>query len=312
MSKHRHKNRGSLTVEACIAFPVFLCFFFVLLFCVRFACISLTLDHAVNETAKQIAAAAYPVKYLNALEEGIIEQYGVGQIPSIMEEAGKLPEYAGIGQPEGALADLLTGSMQQHDIKTLINKVAADYLGGVVGSLASRSTDEYWAYKSDVKYRIAKALMEDFAGSSLMDPQRIRFTLVEFPQSEQAYTMRREQYRRFGFEEGDISQDDVVVQVEYRFDMPLPFFGNRDITMVHTAVEKAWLKGSCEAAAAREEGLSLFEEDHSPTVYVTRTGIRYHVGSCRYLYASKIPMPLSQAELGYTPCKVCKPPRQQD
>lgn len=46
------------------------------------------------------------------------------------------------------------------------------------------------------------------------------------------------------------------------------------------------------------------------TVYVTRTGEKYHRGSCHYLSRSKIPMTLSAAiRGGYEPCKVCRPPR---
>jgi len=45
------------------------------------------------------------------------------------------------------------------------------------------------------------------------------------------------------------------------------------------------------------------------TVYVTRTGMKYHRENCRYLASSKIPMSLKDAQAkGYTPCKVCHPP----
>ena len=46
----------------------------------------------------------------------------------------------------------------------------------------------------------------------------------------------------------------------------------------------------------------------SNTVYVTNTGLKYYRGSCRWLYASKIPISKSDAEAeGYEPCKVCRP-----
>jgi hypothetical protein len=48
---------------------------------------------------------------------------------------------------------------------------------------------------------------------------------------------------------------------------------------------------------------------NDPIVYVTKTGEKYHVGSCRYLRQSTIAMKLSEAEKRYTPCSVCKPPR---
>ena len=45
------------------------------------------------------------------------------------------------------------------------------------------------------------------------------------------------------------------------------------------------------------------------TVYITRTGSKYHQGWCRYLSRSKIPISLSQAKAeGYEPCSVCNPP----
>jgi hypothetical protein len=52
------------------------------------------------------------------------------------------------------------------------------------------------------------------------------------------------------------------------------------------------------------------EEPKAQTVYVTRTGKRYHREGCRYLASSKIPMTLKDAKAqGYTPCKVCRPPQ---
>lgn len=45
------------------------------------------------------------------------------------------------------------------------------------------------------------------------------------------------------------------------------------------------------------------------TVYVTRTGQKYHRDGCRHLARSKYPMPLSEAKRAYDPCKVCSPPR---
>jgi micrococcal nuclease len=44
-------------------------------------------------------------------------------------------------------------------------------------------------------------------------------------------------------------------------------------------------------------------------VYRTRTGKKYHLGSCRYLRSSRIPISLSEAKRRYGPCSVCGPPR---
>jgi endonuclease YncB( thermonuclease family) len=45
------------------------------------------------------------------------------------------------------------------------------------------------------------------------------------------------------------------------------------------------------------------------TIYVTRTGAKYHRGSCRHLRKSKIPILLSEAKRRYGACSVCKPPQ---
>lgn len=45
------------------------------------------------------------------------------------------------------------------------------------------------------------------------------------------------------------------------------------------------------------------------TVYITRTGSKYHTSSCQHLAASCIEISLADAVAGgYTPCKVCHPP----
>ena len=45
-------------------------------------------------------------------------------------------------------------------------------------------------------------------------------------------------------------------------------------------------------------------------VYITKTGEKYHRGTCRYLSQSKISINLKDAiRRGYTPCSVCKPPQ---
>jgi len=44
-------------------------------------------------------------------------------------------------------------------------------------------------------------------------------------------------------------------------------------------------------------------------VYVTKTGEKYHRGTCQYLRLSKIEITLDAAiRQGYDPCSVCKPP----
>lgn len=53
-------------------------------------------------------------------------------------------------------------------------------------------------------------------------------------------------------------------------------------------------------------GLALAQED--PTVYVTKSGSKYHSAGCSYLSKSSIEMKLSEVGSRYTPCSRCNPP----
>ncbi len=50
------------------------------------------------------------------------------------------------------------------------------------------------------------------------------------------------------------------------------------------------------------------QQSSGETVYITKTGAKYHRAGCRYLSKSSIPIPLSEAVKSYSPCSVCKPP----
>jgi biopolymer transport protein ExbD len=57
---------------------------------------------------------------------------------------------------------------------------------------------------------------------------------------------------------------------------------------------------------AAQQPKSAQQDQQPQTVYVTRTGKKYHRDGCRYLAASKIAISLKDAKAkGYTACKVC-------
>jgi hypothetical protein len=60
---------------------------------------------------------------------------------------------------------------------------------------------------------------------------------------------------------------------------------------------------------AAQQSTAAQQDPQTQTVYITRTGKKYHRDGCRYLAASKIPISLKDAKTkGYTACKVCHPP----
>jgi micrococcal nuclease len=72
-----------------------------------------------------------------------------------------------------------------------------------------------------------------------------------------------------------------------------------------------WYGGTEKPTEAKEKEAAVTptKADENTIVYITRTGAKYHSGSCRYLSMSKIPISLKEAvEKGYGPCSVCGPP----
>lgn len=64
--------------------------------------------------------------------------------------------------------------------------------------------------------------------------------------------------------------------------------------------------GAVLGASIRPAVVAHRRDDLNRTVYITRTGKRYHGPNCRYLRQSRIPIKLKDAIAeGYTACHVC-------
>ena len=62
------------------------------------------------------------------------------------------------------------------------------------------------------------------------------------------------------------------------------------------------------ASVTPSQNTSQQTDQQTKTVYVTKTGSKYHAAGCRHLSKSQIPMSLSDAiASGYSPCSVCRP-----
>lgn len=75
-----------------------------------------------------------------------------------------------------------------------------------------------------------------------------------------------------------------------------------------------WVDDTAVAPSAwrKSRGLDPEKEDPTnPTVYLAKTGTKYHSAGCKHLSASSIPIPLRHAT-GIEPCSVCKPPTLKD
>lgn len=332
MGKSFCNKKGSVTIEACLSFPVFLCLFLVLMFLIRLVSIDVTLGHAADETAKQVAAAVYPVKFINQLEnEAFLDNGDYTMIPSFDKELESVKnslisssgEYAG-----NIFSALLTGGISQVGnadsvsadlFKSIFERTLEELKLGMKSYITGKLGTGYYDIKTKLKYMAVKALVEKFVKGGYIHKDRIEYAFIQFPQSTIEHIIRAKDstYERAWKASGYCpDQQDVVVVLKYRVKIPIPFFDNREIILTHMAVEKAWLNGSngvysvdSSGGSAGDDSATLEDNDRVPgseIVFITETGSKYHKSDCPCLSSSRIPIKLSQAqEKGYQKCRVC-------
>ena len=100
--------------------------------------------------------------------------------------------------------------------------------------------------------------------------------------------------------------------VKYLTIVALAFVGLAGVSsascLAHSQSSRSALAGQIESDAAHS--WQQVDQDASKiTVYVTKTGAKYHCAGCRYLRKSKIAISLQDAvDQGYQACSVCNPP----
>jgi len=327
---NKKKNcKGALTVEASIALPVFLCFFLLLAFFIKVACINISLEHAVSETAKQMATTCYPIKFFNEMEDSLAEQGEAITIPKFKAENANISTYLNEGNmSQDIFSNLISGNLSLNGASNILSSIGGsikeDPKNFVKSFLIEVFKGKYYEVKTKAKYFAAKCLMDKFCDENYLDKSKVEYILVELPQASSEFYIRKsdKDLSKICDEIGYVPGcDNVVVSVEYKLEMPFPFFGKKEIVLRYTSVEKAWLSGSngvytvsdskseensnnSNSGNGSNNGSS--DDDKSKIVFVTQMGVKYHKAGCQYLARSCIPIRLEEAESkGYGACKIC-------
>jgi hypothetical protein len=299
--KKKTNSKGSLTVEACVSFPVFLLIFYLFLFLVKAACINLVLDHAVSETARYLAAVSYPLSLLNEYEDE--KTTGLGQLPSAGDRGFSLENMTGDGSGKGVLRTLLSlGEMGAENLDLILAEMKTCINSGFPGAREVEALEaiskEYLILKDSGKYLLAKEVLQRHLEDNGLDEEQTRLLLVKLPEGQAEYTAHilTGAFAKVPMQpDRDFTRDDVVIFLEYPLELPV-FIPGRELVLRHAAVERAWLKGSNGVYTNREEGLERPGEKEN-YVYATRTGRKYHLySSCPYLEKSRVPMTREEAE----------------
>jgi len=326
-----YESRGAITVEASLTFTVMLLLFLLLFMFLRFACINIAVNHAVNETAKQIAAAGYPVTFLNEIEDELISESGY-VIPDFESEKSQYSTFENSSdQAVSVLSNFIAGEFETQDLESVLKnsvlKICNDYKQQAASYITQQVAGVYYKFKTDLKYTVIGNLLKKHCNNSGANYKKIKIIMAELPQSNAEYEMKLKDSSYLSTCSAidyTPQQNDVIIAVEYSTKANIPFFGNKTIVTRHIAVEKAWINGNnafanlmdaVVSSIKGDDGTGDGEDDDNADpseniddriVYVTKYGVKYHEDGCRHLHSSKIAIGLSKAKnLGYTACKHC-------
>jgi len=312
---HYGQEQGVITVEACLALPVFLCFFFMLLYLCKVACILISLEQAAGQTARHLAAASYPLTFINEYIDDRMENTSIIQLAE--PAAAKMVDLVSmeLDLAENSLGAVLWGDLRD-DLAAMLfkafkNQVPADYYTGLDNLIKDAFLDQYENLTNGGKELLAAHLVNSYLDHKFVNPANVTIRLVELPKGQAEYEHRRSQalYRETGLlPDQDFGPDDVVVQLEYDLNIPLPFFRDRSAKLRATAIERAWLIGGNGVYTQEQEGLDwLKKSQRTEYVYKARTGRKYHpYKACAYLQKSCLTITKEEAEkLGLTKHQNC-------
>lgn len=301
--------KGSLALEAVIAFTVFLSFMFMLLMLVKMSLVAITLDSVTAEAAKQIATSAYPIGLFNKMAD---------------ENAEKVESYEKITGFTDSLIDTTSNSIfnyytsatsaeadnASNDGVLGIISIPLKYGMSKLGQMLIDGTTNLIGEKGNewVRSNIIQGL-EDY--NSGMDLSKLELTVCKFPLPQNTYDSgcNSEGYTKMGLTKSDFGADDVVVGLTYDYELSLPFLPTFNIKLKSLAIEHAWVKGGNPQTVSEHEGIDIESTLFGKKYYYT--GIdgyskKYHKANCMTLWRGKKAISKYEAA-GMSPCDLCKP-----
>lgn len=201
-----------MTLEATVVFPVFMVLLFCLINFINLCGRYVAMDHAVSETAKDIATHLYPMQYVSAgLDSSrqaainkIMESFSPEGIPNPLQQLQRQSQ-----------SELLQTLVKNIDVK-LSNSVNQK-LDPVIESMIKRKIIQL--------YPLGKLQESDF---ELVQTELYQPILKNSQQTSQVGNV-------------PLNKEDVALVVEYKVKVLFPFGPMKEITLSNTAVERAWL-----------------------------------------------------------------------
>lgn len=216
----RSKESGSIVVEAAAVLPAFLFFILLLIHFIQMSVVSMALNGAVSETARQISAHMYPVAL--AYESHDSSEWGA-----------KLNDTLGRAR---------RGWDEWMPVDDMLRRYAEAF-PSPVGELAEMA-GTYWQDWKDRAFEraqleagslLVRPLLLELMNDRLLEEERLSIDRILFPD------LKNRQEAYFG------------IEVSYRMPMQIPFL-SRPIVIREQAYERVWIGDAPESTDSGRQG----------------------------------------------------------
>ncbi|MCT4563489.1 MAG: hypothetical protein N4A68_04145 [Maledivibacter sp.] len=284
IKKLSRRQRGSLTVEASLVLPIFICAILTIGFLTKIVYIHEVIQHGITEAANEMASSSY-LYYVSG-------SYDIDDtLSSNLEEKKK--------KSEEHINNIVDCSKELYDCIGEIkagskdsNKDIADYpKDKIIGLASSIVKSELDKEKTHIGNTIIKQYIRKYG---LTDSRLKKLDIEGLDFSHSSYLS---------------SNQDIDVIVKYNVNIPLPIRIVDNIPIVQRATARAWLGGDqyadADALADADEDIG----DKNKKVYVSKKGSSYHRYGCYRIFKDIEALDLREVKkLGLQPCKKCLPP----
>lgn len=310
------RKRGSMTLEAVISMTVFIGMMLMLMHMVKLVMFMTILNNAATETAKTIAVLGYPISMLNEAQSGL-------------EDKEKALSAESLGSSlKSTVGSTAVSSMLGGNPKELLKSGASSFVKNLVeGAAVNLFKGHVYEKKAELVHYLGGELVNQYISDTgiSFDPDKLVLRTIKIPVTEAEFKTVYSDALKLSDNnslsanpsssadglDGNFNAEDVLVCLEYPYQIAVPMLPAVEVTLRSTAVEHGWLNSTC-SGAKRTEGINVknWIFGSAKTVYVPTGGHgkRYHKKDCKLLWTSNQATTVAAAtQNGFTPCKVCKP-----
>ncbi|WP_131821243.1 TadE family protein [Paramaledivibacter caminithermalis] len=282
------KQKGSLTVEAAIVLPIFICAILTIGFLTRIVYTHEIIQHGITESANEMASLSY-LYYISGVHD--IDD----TLNSELEEKKKKTQEH-INNIFDCYEELKNCVWQVKDITKdiygdVIKDVASDPKGEIISLLSLMAKEGLDKGKTEIGNMMIRKYIKKYG---LTDEKLKSLHIEKLDFSQSSYFNNNQ---------------DIDVIVKYKVNIPLPIKLISYIPITQRATVRAWMAGDDSAALVNLDDEDNESQKKDKRVYVSVKGSSYHRFGCYHIFKEIEALDLKDAKkLGLDPCTKCKPP----